>query len=521
MEQQSEQTDNPSPATGRSARDDSRNEFFADKAARFFQETNWVPILGLVAYLAAIPFLYRYAANQPLNPDPFLYGQVAKEMLQGKRLYSETWQDKPPLAFIPYLIPQALGFRAYPNFGFVLGIWLVIEGAIFFVYFRKNLPAALGCLFFLTLFPLTCWDFNWPSTEHFANPMLALMLLMALTMFRRKSFALWQAAALGALGVITFHIRQNAALAAILPLLAIFYCNESRSRKIAGLAIFAAVAAACWGAILLWIWRIGDLHGYFYTVFEYPRLYAQNGSVDDLFDLVDNVLQSHLPLVLFLSAGIALLGEYRRPVIASLIVVTVMTILPMRSSGHYWVSWFPFVAIYIALALESPAISWMGARWAGTWAIILISAIGGIDHLRAVAQTPTYAALLRLDELTERLAPPNATLLICGPMQAEPLVYISRLPAANTYSFVFQLLAPQGNILPKPANQIIDDYLQNPPGIMLVTGDYYAEAGDDKVQTLSNPARLVRLLENRYSYHRITPVPGINFLIRDPSPTKP
>jgi hypothetical protein len=510
----------PEPAD-ESSSSDSAEEFFADKAARFFQETNWVPIIGLAAYLFAIPFIYRFAANQPLNPDPFLYGQVAKEMLQGKKLYSETWQDKPPLAFVPYMIPQALGLGEYPNFGFILGVWLAVEGAIFVFYFRKTPPAALACLFFLTLYPLTCWDFTWPSTEHFANPTLALILLLGLTIFRRRKFSMWQAVALGALAVITFHIRQNAVLAAILPLLAILQTDESIRRKIGGLALIGAVAAVCWGAILLWMLRAGDLHGYLYTVFEYPRLYARNGSLHEWVDLVDNCLQTHLPLTIFLSAAISMLGEYRKPVIISLAVVVMMTLLPMRASAHYWVSWFPFVAIYIALSIESPAIAWEGARWAGAWAIILLGAFGGIDHLRNVAQRPTYFPLLILEHLTESVAPPDSTLLVVGPNQTAALVYISHLPAANTYSFMFQLVSPEGDILPKPLDLIFDDYLKNPPGIIFITDDYLTEATNDKLEKRSNPARLVRQLAQRYRYTLITHHTGVNFLIRDYKSTQP
>jgi hypothetical protein len=488
------------------------------KAARHLKPNRWVLIFLLVAYLAAIPFAYRYAANQARNPDPFLYAQVAKEMLLGKRLYSETWQDKPPLAFLFYEMPQALGFGAYPNIGFFLGILLVVEGAIFFIYFRRDPMAALASLFFVTLFPLTNWDLAWPSTEHFADPFVALLLLSGLTILRRRRFVLWQAAAIGGLSVIAFHVRQNAALAGLLPLLAIMYSDDSLRRKIGALALFATVAAVCWGAIILWLWRVGDISGYLYTVFEYPRLYARLGSPVEWLRLLDAFLATQLPLLLLLPVGIILLGDLRWPVIVSLAIAIVMVVLPVRSSGHYLASWFPFIAIYIALAMENSIIARGGVRWVSLVSIILLGVTGAAEQLRDVADRPMYDPLVSVSEMIEKAVPPNATLLVCGGMESEGLVYVSSLNAANTYSFMFQINPPQSDILPKSVDQIFSEYLEHPPDVIFISDDYYNEVVDQSVAVPSNPARLVRLLLGRYWYRATTPNPEFHFLIRIPDP---
>jgi hypothetical protein len=501
--------------------DESPEDFFADKAARFFQENNWILILGLIAYLAVIPFMYRQAANQPSNPDPFLYGQVAKEMLQGKRLYSETWQDKPPLAFVPYMLPGALGFHTYLDLGFVLGVWLAIEGGIFFIYFRRNLPAALGCVFFLTLFPMTDPDFSWPSTEHFANPFVALMLLLGLTILRRRGFRLWQSAALGVLAVVTFHIRQNAVITAVLPLAAMLCSQESRQCKIRALAIAAAAGAICWSAILIWVWRIGDLRGYAYTVFKYPRLYAHCGSLSAPIHLFPILFLTHLPLLFFFCAAIAMLGKFRRAVILSLVVAAMMIALPMRGSGfgHYWAGFFPFIAVYLALAMESSALSAAG-RWVMVGAILFAAAGTGIYHLFLITKTHTYADLLQVDAKIESLVPPNSTLLVIGDMDSCGLVYCSHLPAANTYSFVFQLEAPQGNILPKPIDGIFADYLKHPPDVIFITDDDYNQLNDRSDDNPPNPTRLIRMLVDKYTYRTSSPVSGFHLLVRNSVPAR-
>jgi hypothetical protein len=480
------------------------------------ESIRWVSIVALIAYLAAIPFFYRFCAQQPISPDPFMYGEIAKEMLAGKKLYTEAWQDKAPLAFVPYMLPQALGFHDYPALGFAGGIAIAAEAAMLFIYFRKNPPAAWACVFFVTLLPATNADFDWPSLEHFASPFMTGMLLLGLTIYRRKSVQFWQTALLGALGIITFHIRQQMAIVGILPLAAILFSRESNGRKTQAVLTCAAVGAACWGAILLWVWRVGDLAGYYHVVFEYPRLYIHQGSYSGLLDLVNIFLQSPLPLLLFFSAGIAMLGDFRRPVIFSLLVVTYIVAMPLRGFGHYLLIIFPFIAIYISLSMESPAISMPSARWAGTWAILLLGAIGIVDRVRSVLNMQTYSALVTINDFMEKSVPPHSKLLVCGQADSAGLVYISRLPAANMFNFALQFNEPWVSILPTPIDRIFDGYLNDPPDVIFVSDDYLNEAGDEKIDRPSNPARLIRLLASRYRWRVPAPFGGFHLLIRIP-----
>jgi hypothetical protein len=483
----------------------------------FAASTPWATV-GLIAYLLAIPFLYRFCAQQSISPDPFMYAEIAKEMLAGKKLYVDAWQDKAPLAFVPYMIPQALGFGDYPSLGFTLGIALSIEAAMLFIYFRKNPPAAWTCVFFVTLIPATNVDFDWPSLEHFANPFMTAMLLLGLTIYRRSSFRLWQAALLGGLGIVTFHIRQQMAIPGILTMAAILCSRESARRKTIAVAICTGAAAVMWGAILLWLRGVGDLAGYYHVVFEYPRLYIHQGSYSGLLDLLNQFLQTPLPLLLFFSAAIALLGQFRLPVIFSLLVAAYIILMPLRGFGHYLLILFPFIAIYISLAMESQLISGRTIGWAAASALLLLGTIGVADRARQVLNMQTYPMLVRINDLMQKSVPPGSTLLVCGQADSAGLVYISQLPAANTFNFVLQFNQPWVDILPKPINQIFDDYLNHPPDIIFVSDDYLNEATDDKIDHPSNPALLIRLLGGRYHWRVPAPIGGFHLLIRIPDP---
>jgi hypothetical protein len=490
-------------------------------ATRPARPKSWIPVAAIVVYLAIIPFLYRFCAQQPISPDPFMYGEIAKEMLAGKRLYTEAWQDKAPLAFVPYMLPQALGFGSYPDLGFTVGIWIAIEAGILFVYFRHIPAAAWACAVFVTLMPASNIDFDWPSLEHFANPFMTGMLLLGLTIYRRKTVRLWQAALLGALGIVTFHIRQQMAIAGVLPLAAILFSDESPRRKIQALSICAAVGAACWGAILLWVWRVGDLAGYYHVVFEYPRLYIHAGTYSGLLDLLNFFLQTPLPLLLFFTAGVALLGEFRRPVIFSLLAAAYMIVMPLRGFIHYCLILFPFIAIYMAIAMQTFQINRAGVRWVGVAAIALLGILSAADRIRALENMQTYSMLETINGMIDKAAPPNSTLLVCGQSDSAGLVYMSHLPAANTFNFVMQFAEPWVDMLPKPVDAIFNDYLKHPPDVIFLSDDFYGEAVDQSAATPSNPARLIRLLASRYWYRVATTAPGFRVLVRTTEPGKP
>ena len=71
----------------------------------------WASIAALLALAAAILVaipLYAYTSHSVGDRDPFMYAQIGKEILAGKRLYAETWIDKPPLGLLMYAAPRRL-----------------------------------------------------------------------------------------------------------------------------------------------------------------------------------------------------------------------------------------------------------------------------------------------------------------------------------------------------------------------------------------------------------------------------
>ena len=71
----------------------------------------WAVIVGLAMFLAvggAAIAVYAHTAPQASDRDPFIYAQIGKEIVAGKRLYSEAWIDKPPVGMLMYAAPQLI-----------------------------------------------------------------------------------------------------------------------------------------------------------------------------------------------------------------------------------------------------------------------------------------------------------------------------------------------------------------------------------------------------------------------------
>jgi len=250
--------------------------------------------------------------------------------------------------------------------------------------------------------------------------------------------------------------------------------------------------------MVLWI---GDLHGYFYTVFQYPFGYAGAGGEKQFIDLWlrYGFAQTPLPLFVFLSAALALHGRYRWLVAGSLLVGIAHCLLPKREFPHYWCNLFPFVALYMGIALQRNFIRASSVRWTIVGAVFFMGMFGAAASLYQAQQSATYDVLETVAETADRTAPPGSTLMVYGSAPIEAVMFLSSLPAANTYWWTRFFEEPYPPLLPKTQDAIFQEYLEHPPGVIVIDQQYLETAS--KTDHPSNSDRLIRMLANRYRYH--------------------
>jgi hypothetical protein len=453
-----------------------------------------------VILVATVPIIYWLCSREAISADPYVYGQVAKELLAGKRLYATTWQDKPPLAFVFYAVPQLFAPRSYAASVIWLSLCLVVQAMMFRWVFRSTRLGAFSCLAFILLFPMRSPDNIWPSTEHFSNLFIAANLLIAFFIFRGQKASNGLAIAAGALSCLGFHVRQTALFSGLLPVLGTLLAKQPAKSKATSIAVMAGAGLVCWGLVLGFVAAVGDLHGYFYTVFVYPRLYAAGGPPGSLPSLLSR-MQESLPLLAALCLGLTAGKKYQWLAVAACVVGFFSCILPQRNFEHYWLNLMPYIALMVGVAmLESPAgqgkINVAVAAW-----LLAFGIFWTVMRLMAVSLHPTELAYERIANVTDRTAPPGATLLVVGAPPCQAIQFASKLPAANTYFFDVQFTPPWCDMLPRSLTEIFTEYEANPPGVIDIEKNLLAQVqAKPPLANLPNNLALVKLLMDQYSY---------------------
>src|SRR6478735_1762335 len=62
----------------------------------------FLPVIALIGLCAVVFSLRLHTYNEPLERDLTTYAVIAHEMLNGRNLYSDLWDHKPPAIHVTY-----------------------------------------------------------------------------------------------------------------------------------------------------------------------------------------------------------------------------------------------------------------------------------------------------------------------------------------------------------------------------------------------------------------------------------
>jgi hypothetical protein len=252
---------------------------------------------------------------------------------------------------------------------------------------------------------------------------------------------------------------------------------------------------------------VGDVREYFWTVFIYPRAYAESGSVAQAVQLSTTFWTGPLAPMLLIFGGLALSRANAWLVVTTLVVGLGNCLVPMRIFEHYLGNCLPYIALVLGLALERLAAFDKRLTWSLVGALVVTLAPPIVLRMRMCSYSGTYPPFARVAEEVDRLAPPNATLLVCGPLPCEAIQFASRLPAANVHEWMFQLRPPFDKLLPKSWETIREEYLAKPPTVIVAHKDDLRRANAAATPNeRGEDVRLVRELVARYGYRQAASV---------------
>lgn len=276
----------------------------------FFKNKADTIALGLLAVLLAASFLTFSPAHVPVpHRDSGIFLNIGADLLQGKLLYRDTWDNKQPLLYAINALGLWLGG------GSVWGVWSLELGFFALLLFKayRMVRAALTPLAgfavvaggYLATFQFMSGNFSEEYALLFQVGILATLLLVYLPERNRlaRPFA---ALGMGALSGLVFCIKQtylDVAAAALIFL--VFLAWVERSRRILGHVLLVGLGFVLVNLpVLGYFWFKGGLRDYLVAAFWFNRSYSDLGLLEWIPSILEKLERVSTQPVLALAGSV-------------------------------------------------------------------------------------------------------------------------------------------------------------------------------------------------------------------------
>jgi len=338
--------------------------------------------LSLVGFAVALCVLRAHTWSEPPETDLSTYWIIAKEILHGRRLYSELWDIKPPAIYWTYTIPALFTSNGALARYF---LWSIASILTLFGSYRlsqhvtRSTAAALMSSAVWTVSAPDCLlEANQPNTEVFINAALVwgiFHLLKALSVARHRIPHSFFSGFL--FGLATLY--KTVCFAHVAIFLFVQFSISIRKARMKGLrevrtfslhsaVPFLAGVLCPWAVALLSIIKQGALESFLSIMITWNAFYSGNALQNLLAALhpsrvLTSRLTNILPAILLGIIGAASLFRSRRVsstskvVLAGWCLATLCAVaLPGRFYPHYYQLWLPVIGV-----LSGTAILWARA----------------------------------------------------------------------------------------------------------------------------------------------------------------
>jgi hypothetical protein len=431
-----------------------------------------VALIVILASSIVAPSIYRYLARVEVDTDALTYAQAGKEILAGRRLYSEIYMDKGPLTVIAFAIPQLFSPRNSQAIGESLSFVLMGLALIFAWAYRFNPSAMAAAGSFIILFPMTSRNFFWFSSEHISNLFVAGNLVIAYKIARRQSFSFIDCFLVGFISCLALNVRQTALLSGIVPAVLWIKYAGTWNRILKAIACGFLGGILAFLIILLVVAHIGDIHEYLYMIFTHPSSYAGDGSWHRAWRLfADNAFK---PLTMFvvIFLGYAIFSRYKAVVISAVIAGVLTCAIPRHDFSHYLAGLFPYMALSIGIGFDRNSTFDQIFAWACVAFTVCVCVPLAKENIKTARLSSSAIDMADIAPAIDRVAPPSASLFVWGPMGSEAIMFASRLPAANKFWILWMFNHYASGSRPVSVSEITSEYLANPPTVMAMDQNY-------------------------------------------------
>lgn len=335
------------------------------------------PGIWLLSFIVILFFIeVGSLASEVIDWDESTFIVVANEMLRGKVLYADVFDNKPPLIFVFFagvLVAFGKSLAAIRIFGWTC---IAMTAALTFLTARRfaSTPAAgLATVLMLCLYAVPYW-------RHSSSELPATALLMAALWFATgRSRAWWPPAAAGLAVSLATLTRTNLAFDAVA--LGIFYLffkgrGEKGGTRLRDTAFYTAGGLLPLAVLVAIYLQLGRADVLYLSLVEVPFLYATTkdgilqclatdiGFLKNIATWFPALAPAVLAFFAAALAGILLAGakvsrRTQKPAadgMTALLLMTAATFFSIISGGsaysHYWLQMLGFLGILAALAID-------------------------------------------------------------------------------------------------------------------------------------------------------------------------
>ena len=354
---------------------------------KFVSNRNVLLILILVL---AIPRLYAF--HEPIEKDLALYSVISHELHQGRSLYSDLWEHKPPALFFTILLAQILGGYG-PGSVFVLGIAssaLTLLGIYFAASaWRDRATGLWAAAFWAVISADVLLQADQVNVEAFMNVCFVwAFALMIRAPDGEAGRGRWLGVgALFAWASLYKHIAVFFAMGMAVAHLVSPPKGCSRRDALGQVLLMASVGFAAWVSVFCYYFLSGNFTAFWDTLFVFNQFYA-GGMIQNLWaGLAPRLLFSEnawgvLPLIAVALLGIAFCRwrpwtRTRVLFLAYIVSTFIMVAVPGKFYVHYYQFWLPVLSVAAAWTLaelrKSAPINPKILKWAGR--LVLLSLV--------------------------------------------------------------------------------------------------------------------------------------------------
>jgi 4-amino-4-deoxy-L-arabinose transferase-like glycosyltransferase len=322
-----------------------------------------VGVLLLFALLIAAQRLHTY--NEELERDIPCYAVIGHEMLQGRELYTDLWDNKPPALHVTYAAAEAVagyGPRAIYLLNVAFGV-VILLGV--YAAGRAAGGGTAGGLWAAAFWTVIGGDLflqaNQPNTELMINACRIWAFVLMLRSEDRKRGPLYWLG-IGALFALATLYKQIIIFTAVGLTFVHLLFGRFRRRALGQAGLATAAAAFVWTYVFVYFYSQGRGPFFLGAVFLYNTEYAGHQGMNVLRGLTPILLAPKTlwfawPLAaLTLTAFVGAARKFPREtaMLAALIVATIIEIsLPGKFFPHYYQYWLPVLCVGAAWGAEA------------------------------------------------------------------------------------------------------------------------------------------------------------------------